>query len=161
MDEGLKEVMIAYMRDHNTITLATYGEGATWAASVFYANDGFDIYFLSDPKTRHGRSILENPRIAGTIDEDYRDWRKIKGIQLEGRAEVIAGRVEKAKALAIYLRKFPFVAEFFSSPSKISLSVFTKATSTVFYKIVPSRLFYLDNEKGFGHREELVVRMLD
>lgn len=157
MDEYLKETVLAYMRDHNTLTLSTYGEGGAWAASVFYANDEFIIYFLTDPKTRHGRNIIENPQVAATIDEDYRDWRKIKGIQLEGRAEIVVSRGEKAKALATYVRKFPFVTEFFSSPSKLSLAMFTRVTSTTFFRITPSRILFLDNEKGFSHREELVV----
>lgn len=149
--------MLDYMRDHNTLSLCTYGEGAPWGASVFYANDGLAIYFLSDPKTRHGRNMSENPVVAVTINEDYRDWRQIKGIQLEGRVDVVSGRVEKARAFATYLRKFPFVAEFFSSSSKLSLAMLTKVTSTTFYRITPTRMFFLDNEKGFGHREELIV----
>lgn len=145
------------MREHNSMTLSTYGEGMLWAAAVFYANSEFTIYFVTDPKTRHGRNILENPTIAATINEDYGDWRKIKGIQLEGRAEIVTSRSEKAKALATYLRKFPSVTEFFSSPSKLSFAMFTKVTSTTFFKISPSRILLLDNERGFSHREELVV----
>jgi uncharacterized protein YhbP (UPF0306 family) len=143
------------LSEHNTLTLSTCADSSIWAASVFYVNDRFDLYFLSDPKTRHGRNILDNPSVAATIDEGSFDWRKIKGIQLEGRAVPALGLREKARVWSLYLKKFPFVSDFFSAASAPSLSVFAKATSTQFFKITPSRILFLENERGFGHREEL------
>ncbi|MCL5961576.1 MAG: pyridoxamine 5'-phosphate oxidase family protein [Chloroflexi bacterium] len=157
MTQGTKEKILAYMQEHNTLTLSTYGEGMPWAASVFFANDDLVLYFLSDPRTQHGRHLASNPKVAATINEDYRDWRKIKGIQLEGKAEIVTSRKEKAKGFAVYVRKFPFVAEFFSSPAKLALAMFSKISSTTLYKITPSRILFLDNEQGFGYREELII----
>ena len=61
---------------------ATRGPEGPWAAAVFYANTGFALYFLSSPTSRHGRNIGGNAKAAATIQEDYSDWREIKGIQL-------------------------------------------------------------------------------
>ncbi len=159
MDEGLKQTILSYIKQHNTVTIATLDATSLWATALFYANDGFTLYFLSDPKTRHGRNLVEHPSVAATINEDYHDWRSIKGIQLEGTACVVTGRIEKAKAMAMYLRKYPFVAEFFGSPSKIGKGMFDKVSSTTLYKIVPTRILFIDNEKGFGHREELTLTL--
>ena len=82
--EALKKTIIAYMEIHNTLSLATEKDGAPHAATVFYVNTGFEIYFLSSPSTRHGEHLAHNPRVSATIDEDYSNWLLIKGIQLEG-----------------------------------------------------------------------------
>jgi len=82
--EALKKTIIAYMEIHNTLSLATEKDGAPHAATVFYVNTGFEIYFLSSPSTRHGENLAHNPRVSATIDEDYSNWLLIKGMQLEG-----------------------------------------------------------------------------
>ncbi|MBI4318934.1 MAG: pyridoxamine 5'-phosphate oxidase family protein [Chloroflexi bacterium] len=148
------------MREHNTLTIATTSS-LPWATALFYVNDGIVLYFLSDPKTRHCQNLSANPTVAATINEDYRDWRAIKGIQLEGTAHLVTGRLERAKATALYLRKYPFVSELFSSPGKVGKAVFSKVSATTLYKIVPSRIFFIDNEKSFGQREELTTDYAD
>ena len=72
--EALKKTIIAYMEIHNTLSLATEKDGAPHAATVFYVNTGFEIYFLSSPSTRHGEHLAHNPRVSATIDEDYSNW---------------------------------------------------------------------------------------
>ncbi len=54
----------------------------------------------------------------------------------------------------VYLAKFPFVRPFRSGDA---LEIMGRAVRARFFRIVPSRLLYLDNRKGFGHREELEV----
>ena len=70
---------------------------APWAATVFFASDGLSLYFFSSPESRHCQNLAANARVAVTVQEDYKDWRKIKGIQLEGRVKLVDGVVEKAK----------------------------------------------------------------
>ena len=82
-DETVK-LALDYLAGHHVMTLATYGPEGLWAAAVFYANDGFQLYFLSAGHTRHARNMAASPQAAATIQEDYADWAAIKGIQLEG-----------------------------------------------------------------------------
>jgi len=90
-----------------------------------------------------------------TIQEDYEDWRKIKGIQLEGTVTLVDSLGEKAKAMAAYARKYPEIIKLFTNPTSGGLyKAFLKVR---FYCVVPERIFYIDNEQGFGKREELVV----
>ena len=77
------------------MTLATSAGDLPWAATVFYASDGLRLYFFSAPESRHCQNLAANGRVAVTVQEDYQDWRKIKGIQLEGRAELVDGVVAK------------------------------------------------------------------
>lgn len=136
-----------YLVGHNVMTLATHGPEGLWAAAVFYASDGFQLYFLSAGHTRHARNIAASPRVAATIQEDYADWTAIKGIQLEGAVRLLAGR-EREGAMALYAEKFDFL--------KQPIAVVEKALAGVnWYCLSPSRVYFVDNSRGFGHRDEI------
>lgn len=155
MSEALKRQILEYLACHNTMTLATCDAEAPWAATVFYANEDLSLYFFSSPESRHCQNLARNPRVAVTIQEDYKDWRVIKGVQLEGGVSVIDSLLEKAKVMAIYARKYPAVIKLFSDPAS---GIYHKAFLKVkFYRVAPERLFFVDNEQGFGKRQELPI----
>ena len=155
MSEALKQQILKYMESHNTMTLGTCQGEVPWAATVFYASDDFRLYFFSAPDSRHCQNLAVNPRVAVTIQEDYHDWRQIKGIQLEGKVAAVNSLIEKGKAMAAYLRKYPEVMKIFTDPaSGILHQAFLKVK---FYCVVPQRVYFIDNEQGFGKRQELFV----
>jgi uncharacterized protein YhbP (UPF0306 family) len=155
MSEDLKRQVLDYLQSHNTMTLATAAGDVPWAATVFYASDDLRAYFFSAPDSRHCQNLSTNPRVAVTIQEDYKDWRTIKGIQLEGRVVLVDGVIEKAKAMTIYARKYPDVIRLFTdSTSGVYYKAFLKVK---FYCVVPERLFYIDNEQGYGKQRELLL----
>jgi len=155
MPTDLKQQIVDYLHSHNTMTLATTQGDLPWAATVFFASEDFRLYFFSAPDSRHCQNVAANPRVAVTIQEDYRDWRKIKGIQLEGRVTLVDGIIEKARAMAIYARKYPGIIKLFTDPAS---GGFHKAFLKVkFYCIETEKIFYIDNEQGFGNRQELVL----
>ena len=142
---------LAYLENHNVLTLATTGPDGLWAAAVFYVNSGFNLYFLSAPTSRHSQNIAHNAQVAGTIQEDYSDWPDIKGIQFEGQAQRIEGK-EQIQVIGRYGAKFPVVGNLKQAPAHI-----IKAMSKVaWYKIEPSKLYFVDNSMGFGHRDQVV-----
>jgi uncharacterized protein YhbP (UPF0306 family) len=168
----LKETVLKYLKEHNTMTIATVKGENPWAAAIFYANDGFTLYFLSDPESRHSKDIAENPLVAVTVNEDYHDWRQIKGIQMEGKAEVVTAEDETARAVATYVAKYSFTAAYLkvmSSPfprivgyldNLLSRLPFVPGLPTIpslsFYKITPTKIRFIDNEKSFAHHEEFI-----
>ena len=168
-----KETVIKYLAEHYTMTIATVRGSTPWAASVFYASDGFTLYFLSDPESRHSKDIEKNPLVAVTVNEDYHDWRQIKGIQMEGKAEMVIAEDEIAGATAAYATKYPFTAVYLkliSTPfpgvlkyldkflSRLPAApAFTTAFSHRFYKVMPVKVRFIDNEKSFGHNEEFTL----
>lgn len=153
MSGELKRQILDYLQSHNTMTLATCAGDVPWAATVFYASDELQLYFFSSPDARHSLNLAANARVAATIQEDYQDWRAIKGIQLEGQVMLVDGMIEKAKALAVYARKYADIVKLFTDPAS---GIFYKAFLKVkFYRIVPERVLFIDNERGFGNRQEL------
>jgi uncharacterized protein len=155
MADELKQQVLSYLEMHNTMTLGTCSGDVPWAATVFYASDDLRLYFFSVPDSRHCQNLAVNPRVAVTVQEDYHDWQRIKGIQLEGTAILVDSIIEKAKAMAVYARKYPEVIKLFTNPAS---GVFYKAFLKVkFYCVIPEKVFFIDNEQGFGKRQELVI----
>jgi uncharacterized protein YhbP (UPF0306 family) len=141
-----------YLAGHHVMTLATQGDDGPWAAAVFYASDGCSLIFLSSPTSRHCRNLARDARCAATIQEDYSDWARIKGIQIEGRVRELRGEEEK-RAQHIYGEKFPDVGPLANLPPAI-----VKALAKVrWFLLVPERFHFIDNSKGFGHRDEIVL----
>ena len=155
------------------MTIATSRDNVPWAAAIFYANDGFTLYYLSDPDTRHSADIAKVSTVAVTINEDYDDYRKVKGIQMEGKAELVSQEAELAQATKVYVNKYPYAAPYLKLmmtpfPRVISLLEkfvhklpgvpdFTTPFPAQFYKIVPTKVYWIDNEKSFGERQEVVL----
>jgi uncharacterized protein YhbP (UPF0306 family) len=141
------ELTLNYLKSHHVLTLATHGPEGLWAAAVFYANDGFQLYFLSAGHTRHAQNMAASPRVAATIQEDYADWAVIKGIQLEGAVRQLTGR-EREAAFRLYAGKFRFLEQPISA-------IETALARVNWYCLSPERLYFIDNSRGFGHRDEI------
>lgn len=144
----LLEEALAYLHSHHVMSLATQGQAGVWAAAVFYAAEHFELTFLSDPQTRHAQNIASHPRAAATIQENYVDWTKIKGIQLEGPVQLLHGAARE-QAIAAYLNRFQFLAD---APRAIQEAL----DNVAWYRIIPDRLYFLDNSRGFGHRDRVI-----
>ncbi|MCO5105550.1 MAG: pyridoxamine 5'-phosphate oxidase family protein [Burkholderiaceae bacterium] len=152
MSDPLEERVLAYLREHRVMTLATRGDHGPWAAAVFYVNDGFELCFLSAPSTRHCTDIAAHARVAATIQEDYGDWAAIRGIQLEGVARELDGD-DAERARRLYGEKFPIVGKLAQAPAEIA-AAFAKIR---WYRIVPDRLWFIDNSVRFGHRAQVIA----
>ena len=169
----LRCLALRYLDLHHTMILSTTSGSRPWATPLFYANDGFILYFVSDPLTLHAANIARNPSVAVAITENHRDHRRIKGIQLEGTAELLSSPEDLERALKLYIKKFPSpsVARYLRSmeilPSELKayLEVFlegsvssrpSRASGARFYRIVPRRLWYTDNRRRL-HKKEVPI----
>lgn len=151
--ETLRRSVQTYLAAHNVMSLATTGPEGPWAASVFYVHMGWKLFFLSDPESRHSLQLRTNPRVAATINPDYTDWPEIQGVQLEGTAGLVTNPAELARGLNAYRRKYPFVGH-----RQMPIELKSALTRARLYRILPSRLLFVDNTRGFGHREEVDIR---
>ena len=155
-DAALRDRIAAFLAAHTTLTLATVGaEGAPAAAAVFYAHDsGLALYFLSEERTEHGRNLLTDARIAGTIHADGQDWRGIRGVQVRGQARRAVG-AELAHAVVVYGRKFSFVAASLAGSGSPGVLAGPLARAG-FWVLQPTWFRLIDNTVRFGFKEEWV-----
>ncbi|HJS39419.1 MAG TPA: pyridoxamine 5'-phosphate oxidase family protein [Burkholderiales bacterium] len=152
MPQALRARVLAYLRAHHVMTLATQDRTGPWAAAVFYASAGFKLYFLSSPASRHCRNLAASPAAAATIQEDYADWPQVKGVQLEGAVRELRGaRCERARRL--YAAKFPVVRRLAGAPAAIAAAM----DKVRWYELQAARLYFVDNSAGFGHRDEIRI----
>ena len=150
--------VLGYLAAHNTVSIATIGADGPWASTVFYVNIKLDLYFLSEPKTQHIQNLAVSPRVAATVNEDYRDWQQIKGVQLAADCVQVSGKVESIRALRAYVKKYPFVRQFLTPGQLlVGMQVAGRALDVRLYRLRPTRVLYLDNQRGFSNRQEIVL----
>ena len=115
---------------------------------MFYAVWQDSLIFLSAPHTRHCRNLQANPLASGSIQQDCADWQDIKGVQLEGRVEQIDSS-HKQSVIDCYSAKFPVIGP--DAPSEIA-----KALDKIsWFRLYPELMYFIDNSKGFGHRDKV------
>ena len=141
----------ACLARHHVMTLATQGGDGPWAAAVYYAVDGDDLIFLSSPTSRHCRHLAEDPRCAAAIHTDTDDWQRIQGLQLEGMVSELDG-LDRQRAQQRYAQKFPFV-----HPERAPDSITQALARVHWYRLRMSRVYFIDNERGFGRRLQFDV----
>ncbi len=141
----------------STLTLATCDAGKPWGATVFFAADkNFNLYFVSDHRTQHGRDMASNAQVAATINPDCDNWHDVAGLQIRGTVSIVDG-VERAKALALYFKKFPQIDSLFQKPEGEHEETIAKRLKAAnFYRITPQMVRVIDNAQGFGYRVEFV-----
>jgi uncharacterized protein YhbP (UPF0306 family) len=140
-----------FIAGHHVMTLATQGVDGPWAAALFYVRDGDDLIFLSSPASRHCRNLVATPLCAATIQPETVNWRDIQGVQIEGEArELPLG--ELANARQRYGERFPFVR-----PSTAPPAIVTALSKVRWYRLRMVKLYFIDNARGFGLREEFAA----
>ncbi len=148
MTMNLSHAVAEYLAQQHVMTLATQGFDGPWAAALFYARDGDDLIFLSSPNSRHCRNLGQQPQCAATIQCDRKDWRDIQGVQIEGVARETAGE-EVSRARACYGERFPFV-----QPGLAPAAIAQALERVHWYRLQIRRLYFIDNLRGFGMREQ-------
>ncbi|MFH1836446.1 MAG: pyridoxamine 5'-phosphate oxidase family protein [Methanobacteriota archaeon] len=143
--DELEKKIIGYISSHRLCTIALSRGNEPSAHTVYYINDGLTIYFEADPITDKIKTIQVNPKIALTIDEDYDDFGKIKGIQLVGRAEIVP-KDHEGELRHNHADKFPSAKEYGGVPDH-----------HVWIRVAPEKIYFLDYEKEFGYRTILHV----
>jgi len=85
--EDLKAITLDILTKGNYLHLATVDEQGPWSATLFYVHDDLNLYWLSQPTTRHSNAIRQFPyRAAGTITLTQKPGEPDIALRLEGRA---------------------------------------------------------------------------
>jgi PPOX class probable F420-dependent enzyme len=80
-----------------------------------YAWDGRALYSAIDAKPKRGapralrrlRNIAENPRVSVVIDHWDEDWRRLRWVLIQGRADILTAGPEYERAADLLLDKYP------------------------------------------------------
>ena len=133
-----------FIRNHNTMTLATYGKKGIGAAAVFYApsKEGRSLFFVSKSDSKHMINLEKNNKCAATIQEDGLKWDMIKGLQVKGSVTEA-----KKEYWEIYFGRFPYIKE-----DKILSKALEKVS---LYELQISWTRLINNEIEFGKRTEI------
>jgi uncharacterized protein len=154
METEMTEVsaQIARLLDrHHVMSLATVCPDGPHAANLFYARDGFALFWTSDPFSRHSVAVESDTRVAATIAKDYSDFPEIQGLQISGRAFRIIDESSRQHARHCLEMRYPFLQTTANAPKELR-----KASERAeFYRLETSRIVIIDNTRGLGFKRTL------
>ena len=134
---------------HTVMSLATVSDGRPHAVSLMYANDGYTLYWLSDPRSRHSVALRQSAESTVTVSRQFADFREIIGVQATGTAHEIADDAEAKAGLRMLAERYEFLEQFTSGPR----SLVRRLDLAAVYRFDPVEVTLIDNSKGFGHKE--------
>jgi uncharacterized protein YhbP (UPF0306 family) len=135
-----------WLDQHNVLNLGTVGPDGPWSAAVYFARDGKRFIFLSARHSKHASNLAADPRCSATINGDARAWSNIRGVQLSGRVRRLDG-AEAEASRGLYFLKFTDML------SKADETIQAALKRIDWYELVPDRMLFVDNSRGFGYRE--------
>lgn len=129
----------------STMTLATVDSaGKVHATPLYFAGDeNWCLYFFSEPDTRHGINLQQNPKAAVGIYPQVHGWREICGLQMHGVVRVLSRGEQWDKGWRLYQQKFPFAVQFLA-----------QIKQSKFYAFIPEWVRLIDNRVRFGYKKE-------
>ncbi len=156
MTDALRQAVRELLESTPAMSLSTCRDGRPWAATLFFASDPeLRLYFVSDRRTRHAEDIAAGSPVAATVTPQCRHWHDVRGLQIEGRAQVLTG-VARLAGLKCFLGRFPDVRALFERPEgDDERTIAERLKSANLYCLTASRIRLIDNSRGFGFREEL------
>ncbi len=142
-NEQIKQIA-AYLSRCPVCTIATASpEGEPSASTVYFSNDGLDLYFNTARDSEKVRNIVANPRVAIVLQDPSvpKTDQEIKGVQYSGKAFILAeGEVARVPAPVLARHRA------FNSVNR---------GNSLIVKVSPVKIFWIDYSKGFRHRDVL------
>lgn len=144
-NEQLKDIIKGFLEEYKNMTVATCVNDTPWGSTLFFASDdALNLYFISNPQTRHAQDIAANPKVAVVINSNNQEHGKLRGLQLAGEGQMLNGQ-EAISAFAVYIKRNPIMQSFISSAEKLI------SGNVKIYQIRPTRIYFID-EVRFGKR---------
>ena len=143
--DQLQKYIFDYLSKNRRMTLATSEDNVPWAATVMFAYDpDLNFYFISVSDSRKTKNLMTNPRVSAAVNEYIHKAGYTIGLQIEGKA-IMLNKERDRRELEIFRKRFDWADDFLHDHE--------------LYKIIPEKIYYLDDEKfGPSGREELIIR---
>ena len=92
--KDLKKLIQIILKKGYLMSLGTADKNGPWVSDVIYVYDEkFNLYWLSETKTRHSKAVAVNSKVAATITLSNSRGEKNVGLQIEGKAKKIKGDI--------------------------------------------------------------------
>ncbi len=122
-EEGWQKLL----REERVARLATHSDqGRIHLVPVCYAYDGRDIFIGTSMDSKKVRNVKRNSSVAFVVDFYVEDWSKLKGVMIQGKAEVVEGGRVFEEAKKLLYEKYPQYEA--SAPIEEGESVIIKIT---------------------------------
>jgi general stress protein 26 len=143
MDKKQETFVLDILSTHRTMSLATIrDDGFPQANTVSYANDGLTLYFVTNSIYSKVKNLQACNKVSLTIDRDYMDWTKIKGLSMGAIAEILTDPKDIEIAMGCLFQKFPALKE-----------MLEPETPHAIIKITPKIISILDYSVEFAYTE--------
>jgi len=130
----LKQAIKSFLNENNLASLATCGNNIPRCSPVqYFTGNDLDIYVISSGGEKFN-NIQENPNVCLLVNTEYVDYKKIKGVQIFGKAHTSL----KHSELIDEAKKY--------APYKEMLIIEKDWVNII--KIVPEEIVYLDALNG-------------
>lgn len=138
----------SFLEISSTLALATVdSDGLPQVAPVFFVtDDDLNLYWLSSETSRHSVNLAAQSRVAGAVYPDVWDWQQIRGLQLEGIAQIVSEDSAREAMLTRYRAKFTLPAQFDA-----------QIAGSTLYRLTPRWMRWLDNGLRFGYKAETTL----
>ena len=128
----LKKVEEAFLQYSRVSRVATGdARGLPHVVPVCHLWEKGRVYFGTGRKTKKIRNLLENAQVALIVDDYTEAWSHLRGLVLQGRAEVIGPGAEFRRIRKLLYQKFPQYEE----------EAHLKSADAVMVRIVPTKVF--------------------
>ena len=142
--EELEHYIKEFLKEHKSASLATCLNNIPRSSPVqYYMGKDLDIYILSAGGQKF-KAIDENPTVCLLVNTEYIDHRKIKGVQVFGKATTSLKNEELIKETLSYI-PHPHLLE----EDKLNV-----------IKIIPEEIVYLDSIER-GERIKQILNIQD
>ena len=152
-DERVLTSVFRILRENVLCSIATVTEQnlAHINTAYFCYSDELDLYFLSEPLSRHCRNLLANPSMAVAVYNSSQNWGgPDRGLQLFGTCRQARG-AQAGKAERLYAERFPAYRDWVANLREDDAELGYRL-----YRFLTARLKVLD-ESEFG--EAVFVRV--
>lgn len=139
-----------YLNSTQFLSLATYGEKGVWVCPVYFVFDEkFNLYFISQPTSRHMRNIKSNSKVSVAIySTNQSPLKDVFGVQLEGEANILSEPDEIEKARSTYFKETEF-------RQPVKEGDYLTENSWLFVRIIPKEVYCFDT-RYFGEERQKI-----
>lgn len=101
-----QNLIVSYLDKTRLMQLATADNNQPWCCTVHFAHDNLhNLYWISDPHTKHSQHIAKNPNVAASMVVPI-SGPSLPGIQVAGTAREITDPKEVELLFGAYAERY-------------------------------------------------------